>query len=55
VDGARNVFLSVKYRSGLRFEVPGNGEIQGKCVVGLAEGTHCPMPRERVDMSRCTV
>jgi hypothetical protein len=26
---------------GPRFEDPGNGEIQGKCVVGLEEGTHC--------------
>ena len=41
VDGARNIFNSVMYRSGLRFGAPRNGEIQGKCVVGLEGGTHC--------------
>jgi len=41
VDEAINIFLSVMYRSGLRFEVPANGEIQGKYVVGLEEEIHC--------------
>jgi hypothetical protein len=40
MDETRNIFINVTYRSGLSFEVSDNGEIQGKYVGGLAEGTH---------------